>query len=376
MSVDLLARPRVTSSMTRRFGALALCVLAACGGADKKGSTTPTAGSGAGSGSDSQSMATTPDPSGAGVPSSGGGGSPAGVGNTAAGGSAAAPTTVQPEIAGPPIVPPNLDTDPAQAKSQVDQHLGVAKQALAMQTPDADGALREAKAALTIDASNVDAAAMVAFAYYHKHLYDTSELVLDDVFKRESAKKNANIYYVYGLVYDHTNRPEQAMKAYQKAVELDPNLASAQVDVGVHQLQNKQYAEAQTTFELVTQKFNRTDAVTLTSLGSAYRGHAGDFAAGDSNRDQLIQRAESAYKKALSANPSFGPAYYDLGLLYLDADPFPGVSDPLARLNAAKGFFDQYKNMPNADLKLYEQRTKDVTKLIKSATKKQAKKPA
>ena len=374
MSVDLLARPRVTSSMTRRFGALALCVLAACGGADKKGSTTPTAGSG--SGSDSQSMATTPDPSGAGVPSSGGGGSPAGVGNTAAGGSAAAPTTVQPEIAGPPIVPPNLDTDPAQAKSQVDQHLGVAKQALAMQTPDADGALREAKAALTIDASNVDAAAMVAFAYYHKHLYDTSELVLDDVFKRESAKKNANIYYVYGLVYDHTNRPEQAMKAYQKAVELDPNLASAQVDVGVHQLQNKQYAEAQTTFELVTQKFNRTDAVTLTSLGSAYRGHAGDFAAGDSNRDQLIQRAESAYKKALSANPSFGPAYYDLGLLYLDADPFPGVSDPLARLNAAKGFFDQYKNMPNADLKLYEQRTKDVTKLIKSATKKQAKKPA
>ena len=343
MSVDLLAPPRVTTSMTRRFGALALCVLAACGGADKKGGTTPQGGAGNGS----QSMANTPDPSGAGVPTTGGGS--AGVGNTAAGGGSAAPTN-GPEIAGPPIVPPNLDTDPAQAKSQVDQHLGVAKQALAMQTPDAEGALREAKAALAIDASNVDAAAMVAFAYYHKHLYDTSELVLDDVFKRDAAKKNANIYYVYGLVYDHTNRPEQAVKAFQKAVELDPNLASAQVDVGVHQLQNKQYAEAQTTFELVTQKFNRSDANTLTSLGSAYRGHAGDFAAGDSNRDQLIRRAEAAYKKALGANPNFAPAYYDLGLLYLDADPFPGVSDPLARLNAAKGYFDQYKNMPNADM--------------------------
>ena len=109
----------------------------------------------------------------------------------------------------------------------------------------------------------------------------------------------------------------------------------------------------------------------LTSLGSAYRGHAADYSAGDSNRDQLIQRAAAAYKKAVAANSSFGPAYYDLGLLYLDADPFPGVSDTVARLNAAKGYFDQYKNMPNADMRLYEQRTKEIARAIKFATRKQ-----
>jgi len=30
---------------------------------------------------------------------------------------------------------------------------------------------------------------MVAFAYYHKKLYDTAELVLDDLFKRESPRR-------------------------------------------------------------------------------------------------------------------------------------------------------------------------------------------
>lgn len=377
MTLDPRAASRVRSSMSRRLAAVLLCAAVvsagACGGADKKGgSTTPKAGGGSDA---SQSMADTPDPSGANVPTtkagSGSGSASAAKSGTGTGtGSAMAAVPVDNT---PPIVPPNLDTDPAQVKTQVDQHLGAARQALAQAIPDPDTALREAKAVLSLDASNVDAAAMVAFAYYHKKLYDTAELVLDDVFKRESAKKNAEIYYVYGLVYDHTNRAEQARKAFEQAVAINPNLASALIDLGVHQLDQKQYTDAQQTFETVTQRMGKTDAVTLTSLASAYRGHAGDYQPGDSNRDQLIRRAEATYKKAIAANGNFGPAYYDLGLLYLDADPYPGVPDTLARLNAAKGYFDQYKNMPNADLKLYEQRNKEITKAIKTATRKSKK---
>src|SRR5262249_24424082 len=152
--------------------------------------------------------------------------------------------------------------DPAQARTAVEQHLGVARSALASATPDSEAALREARLALQIDAANIDAAAMVAFAYYHKKLYDTSELVLDDLFKRETAKQNANVYYVYGLVYDHTNRPDQAVMSFKKAVELNPNHASALVNLGVHQLQNSQYAEAQATFERLVNQFNRNDVIT------------------------------------------------------------------------------------------------------------------
>ncbi|HUJ63426.1 MAG TPA: tetratricopeptide repeat protein [Kofleriaceae bacterium] len=355
--------------MTRRVGMALVCAaLAACGGAPKPAQTTPEPAAGSG---DQGMQSAAPDTSGVGSGSataSPTGGNPSAAPDDSGGGPGAAPE--------PPVVFPNQDPDPAQAKAQVDQHLNIARQALAAPTPDADTALREAREALKIDASSLDAAAMVAFAYYHKKQYDTAELVLDDLFKRPAAKENAKVYYVYGLVYDHTNRPDQAVLAFQKAVGLDPNMASALVDLGEHQLENKAYADAQATFEKLTGQLGRQDAVTLTDLGSAYRGHSADYQPGAPERAQLIQQAEAAYKRALAADPNYGPAYYNLGLLYLDADPFPsggGALDTMQRLNAAKGFIEQYKNMPGVDMALYDQRSKDIAKLIKREEKKQKK---
>ncbi|HWU90160.1 MAG TPA: tetratricopeptide repeat protein, partial [Kofleriaceae bacterium] len=274
----------------------------------------------------------------------------------------------------PVVIPPNLDVDPARAKAQVDQLLAQARAAITAPVPDPEGALKQARAALAIDAASVDAAAMVAFAYYHKKLYDTAELVLDDLFKREAAKKNASVYYVYGLVYDQTNRPEQAVKAYRTAVELNPSHASALVNLGVHQLKNSQYQEAQQTFERLTQQFGRVDAVTLTSLGSAYRGRSAEFPPGAPDRDAYVLKAEREYKRAEAANPSYGVVYYDLGLLYLDTDPYPGIADPVQRLQIAKSYFDKYKNMAGVDMKLFDSRMKDVDKAIKRAEKAKKKK--
>ena len=362
---------RVRASRVYRgvLRALLLSAVVACGGGGgKKAPTTPAAP--AGGGDQSMKDSTPPDMNGGGN-TGGGGTSPAntgsGAGDTSGGGGASNE---------PAVSYPNYDPDPAQAKAQVDQHLNVAKQALSAPTPDPDTALREARAALAIDAANLDAAAYVAFALYHKKQYDSAELVLDDVFKRPAAKENATIYYVYGLVYDHTNRPEQAVLAFQKAVQLNPSFASALVDLGVHQLENKQYTEAQATYEKLTRELGRNDAITLTALASAYRGRSGDYPPGSSERNNYIIQAEAAYKKALQANPNYGPAYYDLALLYLDADPFPsggGNLDNMQRLNAAKAFLDQYKNMPGVDMKLYDTRTKDVDKAIKREQKKQKK---
>ena len=368
----------VIRSSGRALGALVLAVVvAACGGGAKNAKTTPGKGKG---NTDTQSMKDGVDPTDPAGTGGSGGGATAGadgvVGTpddlTGAGaGSAADPA----DPTGAPVIAPNLDPDPAQAKVQVDRHLTVARAALSLATPDAETALREARLALSIDAASVDAAAMVAFAYYHKRLYDTAELVLDDLYKRDTAKNNANVNYVYGLIYDKTNRPERALLAYQKAVGIDPNHQSALVNLGVHQLKNSQYDAAVQTFEQLTQQFNRTDAVTLTSLGSAYRGKSADYGSGSGDRNGLVGKAEAQYKRALQANTNYGPAYYNLGLLYLDNDPFPGIADPIVRLNAAKAWFDQYKNMPGFDIKLYDERMKDVTKALKRAQKKTKKKP-
>jgi tetratricopeptide (TPR) repeat protein len=370
--------PRSMPSLGRRgpsfsgWLACLACVIAACGGGDKKEKTTPDKAT---AGSDSQAMH---DPGAPGAPSQGPGtpasgtpvgGNPTGANSVPGPNAGPAAPPVADEPVSPPVTMPNYDPDPAQAKTQVEQHLQVARAALSTPTPDAETALREARLALSIDAANVDAAAMVAFAYYHKKLYDTAELVLDDLFKRETAKQNPNVYYVYGLIYDHTNRPEQAVLSFKKTVELNPSHASALINLGVHQLQNSQYAEALSTFERLVNQFGRTDAITLTSLGSAYRGHAADYPAGSPDRDANVRKAEAAYKRALQGNSSYGPAYYNLGLLYLDNDPFPGLSDTLLRLNTAKSYFDQYKNMPSLDMKLYDDRMKDVTKAIKRAEK-------
>jgi len=347
-----MTETRVSSSMARRIGTVLLCLAAACGGGNKDGKTTPSGGKGS-----AQQGKNDPDP---------GGGSNAG--SATPGDGSGDPGTSDPT--GPPPLAPNLDPDPAQAKTQVDQHLTVAKAALSAPTPDPETALREARLALQIDAASIDAAAMIAFAYYHKKLYDTCELVLDDLFKREAAKTNANVYYVYGLVYDKTNRPERAVLAYKKAVEIDASHASALVNLGVHQLKNSQYTDATATFERLTKEFKRVDAITLTSLGSAYRGRSADYPQGAAEREQFVKTAEAAYKRALQANGSYGPAYYNLGLLYLDTDPFPGISDAMLRLTTARTYFDQYKNMPGVDIKLYDGRIKDVDKAVKRAQKK------
>ncbi|HVV84975.1 MAG TPA: tetratricopeptide repeat protein [Kofleriaceae bacterium] len=379
----------------RPFAAIALglaLAAAGCGGAAKKGKTTP---SGTGGGSDASSMkdsASDPtaggDDQGGGSGADQGGGSGAGSddqpgagsgsgsggdqGDGAGSGSAAA------EPAPPPIVPPNYDTSPEQAQAQVQKHLAAAKAYLSQKPPDSDSAIREAKATLAADGTNIDAIVAIAHANYDKRLYDTAEVILDDLYKhRSSSQSNPYLYYVYGLVYDATGEDQKAFLAYQKATELDPNDASALVNLGVHQLANKKYDDAVTTYEKLTGQLSPKDPVSWNGLGDAYRGKSADFEATSPERATWLLKAEAAFKQAQTLDRNYGAAYYNLGLLYLDADPFPDPSgqpyDTLVRLNMAKTYFDEYKNLPGVDMKLYDERTKDVTKLIKREEKKRKK---
>jgi hypothetical protein len=87
-----------------------------------------------------------------------------------------------------------------------------------------------------------------------------------------------------------------------------------------------------------------------------------------------VLKAEREFKRAEATSPSYGPLYYNLGLLYLDTDPYPGIADPVQRLQIAKSYFDRYKNMAGVDMKLFDSRMKDVDKAIKRAEKAKKKK--
>lgn len=374
----------------RQLGAIGLSLalavglaVAGCGGGGKKGKTTPGKGSGSGDGSDAVGMNDGTDPGGGdGLPGTGSGdiadelpGGGGGDGGSGDGGGSGSGSGSAGEPTPPPIVVPNLDISPEQARAEVTRHLNTARGMLAGGDPD--GAIREAKAALAADGTSIDAQIVIAHAYYLKKLNDTAEVVLDGLYnKRKTSQQNPYLYYVYGLVYDRAGDRTKAFAAYKQAVSLDPRYASALVNLGVHQLANKQYVDATTTYETLTGTLGRADASTLSALGAAYRGRSADYDVGSANRDDFLRKAENAFKRATTADRNYGPAYYNLGLLYLDADPFPGPDGPLdtlVRLNRAKTYFDEYKNMPGVDLKLYDERTKDVTKLIKREEKKRKK---
>ena len=278
-----------------------------------------------------------------------------------------------PEQAGPPIEPPNMDLPAADQQQRAQSHVAAARAALRGPSREPDRALTEARAALKADAGNIDAVVLMAHAYHAKDLDDTAEVVLDMVFKeRPAARKNPGIYYVYGLVYDHTGRAERAMLAYQKAVELDRGHQSALINLGAHYLRNRMFADAVQVHERLTRELDAGGAAVWTNLGSAYRGHSADYPAGSPRRDELLRQAETAYRRALSQNRGYANAYYNLGLLYLDAKPYPGPDGPLdmlKRLERAKTYFDEYRDMKDADIDLVADRLKQVDKLIKRETK-------
>lgn len=329
---------------------------AACGPGSKKKDTTPTGGTGTG-GNDATGMTDTGTPNGG--TSGTGTGTDTNVGD--GGGNSGSSGTKQ------TYKPVDLDPDPAQAKGEVDRHLDVARQMLGKNPPDADGAIGEAKQALGVDAASVDAAVVIAHAYFAKKLTDTAEVMLDELLKRPSAKDNASLYYVYGLVYDRENKQAEAVLAYKKAVELDGNYASARINLGVHQLANKQYDDAASNYEKVI-SLGRDSAVIENSLGAAYRGQSGNYDPGSQQRLALAGQAKDKFEAASKQDSNYAAAYYNLGLLFLDTDGMSGLST-LDRLNKAKEYFEKYKNTPGFELALYDDRTKDVDKLIKREQK-------
>jgi tetratricopeptide (TPR) repeat protein len=385
--------PRVSRTVSRLSSMASALVLAlglggaACG-KDKKESTTPAAtGSGQsgsvpgmddrGTGPDDVQ---TPDGTGGGDTWSGGDGEPGdGDPGTEPGG--------DDEPAEARQVPPNLDLPEAEQKQKVKEHLTRARAALSGSNKDTDAAIRESKAALAADALNVEAVAVLALAYYHAGWIETAEETLETVFtprdlqssdpvRREVAKdlqaraqKNADIYYVYGLIYDSRGDGARAQLAYEAAVRNQPRHASALTNLGRVYLDNDLDAKA---VEVYTRLFNELGiktALVYNNLGAAYRGRAFDFRNDTGRYHQYLKLAEEGFKRAIQTDKGYGPAYFNLAVLYMDADGMPGADgkalDTLARLKMAQTYFDEYRKIPGADLPKLDDLTKTLGRAIK-----------
>lgn len=270
---------------------------------------------------------------------------------------------------GPRVIkPPGLDLSPAEKQRRVAEHLAKGKSALAGANPAPDEAIRQARLALSVDETSVEAMVLLADADIAKRYYDQAQDVLEKALER-GGSRTREVHFLLGLVHDRLDEPDKAFASYRRAVVLSPNYKSALMNLGVHYLRNQRYADAQTVYEKLTGELGYRTAAAWTNLGSAYRGRSAELAPTDVNgRNQMILKAEATYKRALAVDKSYANAYYDLGLLYLDSDPFPvgGTKemDNLARLQKAKSYFDEYRRLPGADLKRVDEVAATAAKLI------------
>jgi serine protease Do len=113
----------------------------------------------------------------------------------------------------------------------------------------------------------------------------------------------AEIQYSLGLSLNKLGRTDEEILAYKRAVSLKPDYANAFELLGIAYFKRKDYSQSIAAFEQL--KTYKPDAKTYNFLGESY------FESGKT------QESFDAFNNAVSFNPNFDQARYNLGRAYL-----------------------------------------------------------
>lgn len=234
---------------------------------------------------------------------------------------------------------PGLDRTEAELAVALEPHLQRARAALSAQ--DLDGAIAAALAALAVQSDHIEALRLLAEAYVARGWLDKARAVLDVGTELPAGERDAGLWMLLGLVREQSGAPaDQAERAYREATRLKPNYAAAWTNLGALQLRDGRTQEAMASLE-TAQSIDSESVTALTNLGTAYRRRASEVVV-PRDRTELLRKAERSYRTAILLDEDSLAAYLDLGLLYFDADPFPGLATA-ARLQAAVRYLHEYK---------------------------------
>lgn len=206
-----------------------------------------------------------------------------------------------------------------------------------------DDALVDLRRGLAVDADDVVALNEMALALLARASADSRALDLAGVVCRQAQLIDpafAPLYNTWALVDVRAGRLTTALAKLRRAVELDPRLFAAHMNLGSVTLSYRGYEDARAAFTAALE-LREDDYDALVGLGVALRG-LGDPAA-----------ALEAYERARRAIPARPEAYFNLGLLHQDhlggglealaeaerqlraflerADGAPAYADPIAQ---------------------------------------------
>ena len=190
-------------------------------------------------------------------------------------------------------------------------------------------ALRNLRRALAIESDYLPAFNQMALYYYEqgKSGKDTASLDLAEIVCRQAQlvnEKYAPIYNTWGLVKISKGDVIEALRFFEQAASLDPNLFEAQMNFGQITASFRGYADAERAFARAVQlRPSNYDAVI--GMGSALRGL------------KRYDEAQAKYEQAIKLSASRPEAYFNLGVLFQDYK-----SGSVADLKKAKGYYKQF----------------------------------
>jgi tetratricopeptide (TPR) repeat protein len=136
-------------------------------------------------------------------------------------------------------------------------------------------------------------------------LYNDALFTLERI--RAQEPLNADMFYMFGRVFTEMDKKDQAIAAFQSAVESNPDLQDAWVLLA-DLLAEKGNPIAAKYYENAL----RLDSNNIDAL------HAKAYYL--SNRKNDLQGAIAIYKKINTIDPQYADGYYNTGLIYLDMD--------------------------------------------------------
>ena len=116
--------------------------------------------------------------------------------------------------------------------------------------------------------------------------------------------QTAQEYYDTGLDFLNNKMYDEAIAAYQKAIEIDPQYATAYNDLGVTYYNKKMYDEAIAAYQKAIEIDPQYDKAYCNLGLSYYYGN------------KMYDEAIGAYKEAIEINPEYSKAYRYLGVAY------------------------------------------------------------
>ena len=191
-----------------------------------------------------------------------------------------------------------------------------------------DEALKNLRRALAIESDYLAAFNQMALLHYDRgRKGKPAELDLAEVVCRQAQMLDSDyapIYNTWGLIKVYKGDVISALRYFQKAITLDPDLFEAQMNFGGVTISFRGYEDGREAFaRAVVLDPESYDA--FIGLGTALRG-LGHFA-----------EAQTQYERAKQIDGGRPEAYFNLGVLYQDY-----MSGSVGDLKKAKGYFGEF----------------------------------